>query len=118
MSDILSVLSVLYPHLSTTSLRQFSGVVFGLLAITGRVSMLNLSRWTSEGGVTGQYNVFSIPLSLGGVFTGCFLAPICWIVKVSPISSQVTKPSCQNRVNRRMVYRVFSRLYMVKRYRV
>ena len=50
MYDILSVLSVLHPHLSTTTVRQFSGVVFGLLAITGRVSMLNLSRWTSEGG--------------------------------------------------------------------
>ena len=50
MYDILSVLSVLYPHLSTTTVRQFSRVVFGLLAITGRVSMLNLSRWTSEGG--------------------------------------------------------------------
>ena len=50
MSDILSVFSVLYPHLSTTTVRQFSRVVFGLLAITGRVSMLNLSRWTSEGG--------------------------------------------------------------------
>ena len=50
MYDILSVFSVLHPHLSITSLRQFSGVVFGLLAMTGRVSMLNLSRWTSEGG--------------------------------------------------------------------
>ena len=50
MSDILSVFSVLYPHLSTTTVRQFSRVVFGLLAIMGRVSMLNLSRWTSEGG--------------------------------------------------------------------
>ena len=50
MSDILSVFSILHPHLSMTSLRQFSRVVFGLLAITGRVSMLNLSRWTSKGG--------------------------------------------------------------------
>ena len=50
MYDILSVFSVLYPHLSMTSLRQFSRVVFALLAMTGRVSMLNLSRWTSEGG--------------------------------------------------------------------
>ena len=50
MSDILSVLSVLYPHLSTTTVRQFSRVVLGLLAMTGRVTMLNLSRWTSEGG--------------------------------------------------------------------
>ena len=50
MYDILSVFSVLYPHLSTPTVRQFSGVVFGLLAMTGRVSMLNISRWTSEGG--------------------------------------------------------------------
>ena len=50
MYDILSLLSVLYPHLSTTSVRQFSRVVLGLLAMTGRVTMLNMSRWTSEGG--------------------------------------------------------------------
>ncbi len=50
MYDILSVFSVLYPHLSTTSVRQFSRVVLGLLAMTGQVSMLNISRWTPEGG--------------------------------------------------------------------
>ena len=50
MYDILSLLSVLYPHLSTTSVRQFSRVVLGLLAMTGQVSMRNISRWTSEGG--------------------------------------------------------------------
>ena len=50
MSDILSLFSVLYPHLSRTTVRQFSGVVIGLLAMTGQVSMRNISRWTSEGG--------------------------------------------------------------------
>ena len=50
MYDILSLFSVLYPHLSRTTVRQFSGVVIGLLAMTGPVSMLNISRWTSEGG--------------------------------------------------------------------
>ena len=50
MYDILSLFSVLYPHLSTTTVRQFSRVVLGLLAMTGQVSMLNISRWTSEGG--------------------------------------------------------------------
>ena len=30
--------SVLYPHLSTTSVRQFSRVVLGLLAMTGQVT--------------------------------------------------------------------------------
>ena len=50
MYDILSLFSVLYPHLSTTTVRQFSRVVLGLLAMTGQVNMLNISRWTSEGG--------------------------------------------------------------------
>ena len=50
MYDILSLFSVLHPHLSTTSVRQFSRVVLGLLAMTGQVTMLNISRWTSEGG--------------------------------------------------------------------
>ena len=50
MYDILSLFSVLYPHLSTTTVRQFSRVVLGLLAMTGQVSMRNISRWTSEGG--------------------------------------------------------------------
>ena len=50
MYDIVSLFSVLYPHLSKTTLRQFSGMVFGLLLMTGRVSMLNISRWTSAGG--------------------------------------------------------------------
>ena len=50
MYDILSLFSVLYPHLSRTTVRQFSHVVIGLLAMTGPVSMRNISRWTSEGG--------------------------------------------------------------------
>ena len=50
MSEILSLFSVFSPHLSTATLRQFCGVVFAVLAMTGRVSMRNISRWTSEGG--------------------------------------------------------------------
>ena len=50
MSDTLSLFSVLHPHLSTTPVRQFSRVVLGVLSMTGQVTMLNISRWTSEGG--------------------------------------------------------------------
>ena len=41
--------------------------------MTGQVTMLNISRWTSEG-VTGRSNAFSTRLSLGGLYTGCFFA--------------------------------------------
>ena len=50
MSEIISLLSVFSPHLSTATLRQFCEVVFAGLAMTGRVSMRNISRWTSQGG--------------------------------------------------------------------
>ena len=50
MFEILSLFTVLNPDLSTTTIRQLGQVVFAVLAMTGRVSMLNISRWTAEGG--------------------------------------------------------------------
>ena len=114
MYDILSLLSVLYPHLSTTTVRQFSRVVFGLLAMTGQVSMLNMSRWTSEGGSYRTIQRFFNTVILGGVFTGCFLQRIFWIVKV-PISSLATKQSCQNQGIQLMVCPDSSLRCMAKR---
>ena len=56
MQAIIALLAVFRPHLSLTTLRHFSQVVFAVLAMTGRVTMLNISRWTSQGGSyrTGQ----------------------------------------------------------------
>ncbi len=50
MSEIVSLFTVLSPHLSATTLRQFCEIVFGVLAMTGGVTMRNISRWTSKGG--------------------------------------------------------------------
>ena len=50
MSEILSLFTVFSPHLSTTTLRQFCGIVFAVLAMAGDVSMRNISRWTPQGG--------------------------------------------------------------------
>ena len=50
MSEIISLFSVFSPHLSTATLRQHCEVVFAVLAMTGRVSMRNISRWTSQSG--------------------------------------------------------------------
>ena len=56
MPEIIALFTVLNPCLSSTTIRQFCQVVFALLAMTGRVTMLNISRWTSQGGSyrTGQ----------------------------------------------------------------
>jgi len=50
MSEIISLFTVFSPHLLATQLRQLSRVVFAVLAMTGGVSMRNISRWTSKGG--------------------------------------------------------------------
>lgn len=50
MTDILALLQPIAPLISNTTLRQFSRVVFGLLAMTGRVTMLGISRWAGKGG--------------------------------------------------------------------
>lgn len=50
MIDILALLQCLAPVLTPTTLRQFSRIVRALLAMTGRVTMLGISRWTEQGG--------------------------------------------------------------------
>ncbi|MYK21984.1 transposase, partial [Candidatus Poribacteria bacterium] len=50
MSEIISLFTVFSPHLLATQLRQLCRVVFAVLAMTGGVSMRNISRWTSKGG--------------------------------------------------------------------
>ncbi len=48
--DILALLQCLAPLLSATTLRQLSRIILALLALTGRVTMLGLSRWAGQGG--------------------------------------------------------------------
>ena len=48
--DILALLQCLKPTITKTRLRQFSRIVAALLVMTGRVTMLGLSRWAGSGG--------------------------------------------------------------------
>ena len=50
MIDILALLQCLAPVLTLTTLRQFSRIILALLAMTGRVTMLGISRWAEQGG--------------------------------------------------------------------
>ena len=50
MADIINVLQCLSQCLDKTTLRQLSYIVPALLAMTGRVTMLGISRWTEKGG--------------------------------------------------------------------
>ena len=50
MTEILALLQNIAPLLEPTTLRQMSQVIFGMLVISGRITMLGLSRWTEKGG--------------------------------------------------------------------
>jgi putative transposase len=50
MSDIVALLHCLTPYLSNTTTRQLSHIVVAILMMTGRVTMLGMSRWTDKGG--------------------------------------------------------------------
>lgn len=50
MTDILALLQILSPCLNKTTIRQFSVIIPALLAMTGRVTMLGISRWAEKGG--------------------------------------------------------------------
>jgi IS4 transposase len=48
--DILALLQHLSPCLEKTTIRQMSRIIPAMLAMTGRVTMLGISRWTENGG--------------------------------------------------------------------
>lgn len=48
--QIIALLQCLTPVLTITTIRQFSRIIFALLAMTGRVTMLGISRWAGKGG--------------------------------------------------------------------
>src|ERR1044071_4320388 len=50
MVAILPFLLCLQSEVSMTTIRQFSTIALALLAMTGRVTMLGISRWTAKGG--------------------------------------------------------------------
>jgi putative transposase len=50
MTEIVALLQSIAPVISTTTLRQLSQVVYGMLISNGRITMLELSRWTEKGG--------------------------------------------------------------------
>ena len=48
--DILALLQCLQPYVPATTLRQCSRIVRALLVMTGRITMLGMSRWAGTGG--------------------------------------------------------------------
>jgi putative transposase len=50
MPEIVALLQTIAPVVSPTVLKQMSQVIYGMLISTGRITMLEISRWTERGG--------------------------------------------------------------------
>ena len=50
MTEILALLQTIAPVVTSTPLRQLSHIIYGMLISTGRLTMLEISRWTEKGG--------------------------------------------------------------------
>ena len=50
MNEIITTLDVLSPTLCSRTMKQLILIVEATLAMTGRVTMLGISRWTEKGG--------------------------------------------------------------------
>src|SRR5499427_2616105 len=50
MGAIVALCQCLHPHVTATTLRQCCHIALAMLVMTGRVTMLGISRWTGKGG--------------------------------------------------------------------
>jgi hypothetical protein len=50
MPEIITILEVLSPSLSANTLKHLRLLIEATLSMTGRVTMLGISRWTEKGG--------------------------------------------------------------------
>jgi hypothetical protein len=50
MTEIVALLQTIAPAVAPTVLKQMSQVIYGMLISSGRMTMLELSRWTERGG--------------------------------------------------------------------
>ena len=50
MPDIVALLQCIEPFVTATTLRQLNCIIPALLEMTGRITMLGISRWTGQGG--------------------------------------------------------------------
>jgi putative transposase len=50
MNEIIAIVNTLSPHLPARTLKQMTLIIDAMLSMTGRLTMLGLSRWTEKGG--------------------------------------------------------------------
>ena len=82
MTDIIALLACLDQCIDKTTVRQLNRIMVAMLTMTGRVTMLGISRWTEKG---GSYRTIqrlfgkSLPwLQMSWLFVRHHLLNTCW----------------------------------------
>ena len=71
--DIISLLACFRPLVSAVTWRHFSLIIPAILTMTGRITMLGISRWTEKGGSYRTVNrFFATTLPWGELFIKFF----------------------------------------------
>ena len=79
MMDILALLQCIQPLMSKTDLRRMSRVVVAILNMTGRITMLGISRWAGKGGsYRTVQRFFNTAISWPEVFSRFFEEHLYW----------------------------------------
>lgn len=77
MTEILALLQNIAPVVSATTLQQLSHVIYGMLISNGRITMLEISRWTEAGGsyrtIQRLYHLPLLWLQIQWIFFTCQL---------------------------------------------
>jgi IS4 transposase len=69
MFEILALLQCLLPEIKITTMRQLSQIIMAMLAMSGRVTMQGISRWTGVGGsYRTVYRFFHTVIPWAGLF--------------------------------------------------
>lgn len=71
MVDLVALLQCTRPALTATTVRQLSRIIVAVLAMSGRVTMLSLSRWVGTGGSYRTVQRF--------LYTGIPWATVLWV---------------------------------------
>ena len=80
MPEILALLQSIAPVVSATLLQQMSHVIYGMLISNGRITMLEISRWTEAG---GSYRTIQ----------RLYHTPLLWLqIQMVFFTSQLQKP--------------------------
>jgi putative transposase len=95
MTEIIALLACLSPCLDATAQRRLACLIEAVLAMTGRVTMLGISRWTEEGGsyrtVQRFFNTGFDGLRLHGFFIRHHLLTANEVVLIGGDDTPVTK---------------------------